>query len=200
MVGPLDALGISEGTDKGSIAMDYLRHYERILGHLREKPITLLEIGVARGASVRMWQGYFSVASIVGVDINGGAREYATERCVIEIGSQGDPDFLQTLAAKYKPDVIIDDGSHQADHILMTFKHLYPVLSSGGIYIVEDVHFHSGRWAHEHRGTANIGPHEFFLTLARVTICPQERETLTEPVPTADSVEFVRGAAIVRKA
>lgn len=51
----LDAIGILEGTDKSSIGHGYLRHYDRILRHLRHEPITLLEIGIFRRASLRVW-------------------------------------------------------------------------------------------------------------------------------------------------
>ena len=35
-------------------------------------------------------------------------------------------------------DVIIDDGSHINEHVIETFKFLFPKLKDGGIYIVED--------------------------------------------------------------
>ena len=69
-LGILDELGILHGTDKGSLGHGYLGHYERILGPLRDEPITILEIGVSDGASLRMWADYFTRATIVGVDIN----------------------------------------------------------------------------------------------------------------------------------
>jgi hypothetical protein len=65
----LDEIGLLEGTDKGSTTHGYPRHYDRILGHLRHEPITLLEIGIFPGASLRMWSRYFDVATIVGADI-----------------------------------------------------------------------------------------------------------------------------------
>lgn len=197
--GILDELGVLEGTDKGSISHGYLRHYECALRHLRDKPITLLEIGVAAGSSLRMWATYFQRATIIGVDVNGAAMQHAGERRIVEIGSQGDPDFLAGLAAKYSPDVIVDDGSHRADHILLTFQILYPTLRPGGIYIVEDVDFHAGPWAQEYRGSADTSPQAYFLTLASATVCPQERRP-SDPMPGADAVEFFRGAIVVKKA
>lgn len=58
MVAILDELGILEGTDKGSITHDYLRSYERLLRSYRDRSITLLEIGVARGGSLRTWANF----------------------------------------------------------------------------------------------------------------------------------------------
>ena len=45
----------------------YTRYFERY----RDRPITMLEIGVFRGGSLRMWKEYFHTDStIVGVDID----------------------------------------------------------------------------------------------------------------------------------
>jgi hypothetical protein len=88
MTGILDELGLLEGTDKNALTNDYLRHYERAVGTLRDEPITLLEIGVERGGSLRTWLKYFTRATIVGVDIKPECTKFATDRCVVEIGSQ----------------------------------------------------------------------------------------------------------------
>jgi cephalosporin hydroxylase len=128
----LDAYGILNGTDKSSLNHDYLRHYERILGHLRYEPITLLEIGVFRGGSLHMWSDYLEKALIVGVDIRPECAEYAGDRREVEIGSQADKAFLDDLGRRRRPDVIIDDGSHQADHVIATFRSLFPHLRPGG--------------------------------------------------------------------
>ena len=43
--------------------------YEHFLGSLREKEINILEIGVDKGDSLRLWREYFSKAKICGIDI-----------------------------------------------------------------------------------------------------------------------------------
>src|SRR5262245_6318262 len=49
----------------------YLGVYETLFAPLREKPITLLEIGVQNGGSLEIWGEYFrNATAIVGVDIN----------------------------------------------------------------------------------------------------------------------------------
>jgi hypothetical protein len=37
-------------------------------------------------------------------------------------------------------DVILDDGSHRMEHVSGTLHHLFPRLSDGGIYMIEDLH------------------------------------------------------------
>src|SRR5690348_4288681 len=64
----LDDLGVLVGTDKNSLIGDYLRHYDEIFGHLRHVEFNLIEIGVFHGASLRLWQRYFTRARIIGID------------------------------------------------------------------------------------------------------------------------------------
>src|ERR1700722_7591945 len=108
----LDELGILGGTDKCSLCHDYLRHYQRILLPLRDAVINVVEIGVDRGGSLRMWAAFFSRATLVGIDIRPQCRQYAGDRQIIEIGSQEDPDFLNNIGIQYSPTLVIDDGSH----------------------------------------------------------------------------------------
>ena len=37
-----------------------------------------------------------------------------------------------------RSEVVIDDGSHRPEHILETFRILFPLLADGGIYAIED--------------------------------------------------------------
>lgn len=84
----LNSIGLKHGTDKASKGHGYLDFYEGFFQGLRHKPIRLLEIGVFRGNSVAMWQEYFVAGTIIGVDINPDAYQYADERVQIEIVDQ----------------------------------------------------------------------------------------------------------------
>ena len=135
----LDDIGILNGTDKSSVRHDYLVHYERFFAGWRQERFNLIEIGVYNGASLETWRDFFPNAQIVGADINPAYRRHAGSRIAIEIGSQADPGFLHQLAEQHPPLVVIDDGSHRADHQIFTFERLFPKLLPGGCYIVEDL-------------------------------------------------------------
>jgi hypothetical protein len=200
MVPDLDALGILHGTDKSSIAHDYLRHYERVLGRLRHEPITLLEIGVFRGSSLATWKDFMPNATVVGLDINPDCARYAGGRSVVEIGSQADPEFLRSVMQRHRPTVVIDDGSHLADHVISTFQALYPMLPPGGVYIAEDIHFHAGAAAPRWRNGSADAPQDVFLRLARLVSCPATEGDDGRPfMHMTDSVEFCYGAVVVRR-
>lgn len=197
MTGILDELGLLEGTDKNSLTHGYLRHYERVVGPHRDEPITLLEIGVERGGSLRTWARYFTRATIVGVDIKPDCAKHAGDRRIVEIGSQADAAFLTELGVKYQPTVIIDDGSHLADHILLTFQTLWPYLQHGGTYIVEDIHFHVGASASELRGGASVSPVEYFQKLAGYAV--SSNASIEKVVHFIDTIEFWHGGVAIRK-
>jgi tetratricopeptide (TPR) repeat protein len=199
----LDSIGILEGTDKTCLEQDYLRHYERVLGGFRNEPIQLLEIGIAGGASLRTWTRFFPKATIIGVDINESCRAFAGDRVEVEIGSQADPEFLARLARTYHPDVIIDDGSHQAEHILLTFDRLFPFLKPGGFYIMEDLHLHYGNNAAQWHRSGGSTPVQHLAAVASglganyiEPGCDPMARYLNESV---DRVEFIRRAIIVQK-
>ena len=119
----------------------YTRYFERY----RDRPITMLEIGVFRGGSLRMWKEYFHPDStIVGVDIDRScqAHEIAGQNVFVRIGSQADPTFLAKVNGEFGPfDIILDDGSHKTHHQIVSFGALFrSALKDDGCYMVEDVH------------------------------------------------------------
>ena len=52
-------------------------------------------------------------------------------------------DLARIAAAAPGYDVIIDDASHASPHQQLAFRHLFPRLRSGGLYIIEDLHWQS---------------------------------------------------------
>lgn len=136
----LDELGRKHGTDKASEGHDYLRVYEALLAPYRASARQVMEIGVRDGPSVRVWQDYFPSAQIIGVDIMESCRAHADDRITIEIGDQSDQRFLNHLKETYRPEIVLDDGSHIWSHQIDTFRAFFPHLPSGGLFICEDVH------------------------------------------------------------
>lgn len=132
------------GSDKGRSGLAAL--YGRRLADSRRRLRTVLEIGVggeekpnAGGGSLRMWKRYLPHAQIYGIDIH--KKNIHEPRITVFQGSQGDPEFLEEVAARIGPiDLLIDDGSHIGDHIHVSFETLFPKVSPGGLYAIEDLH------------------------------------------------------------
>jgi len=136
----LNEIAIELGTDKSSLVHNYVEKYEKFLSEYREKEFKLLEIGVDKGHSVKMWKEYFTKAQIYAIDILD-LTHMSEERVSIILGSQNDVKFLEGISDKYGPfDIIIDDGSHINEDMEISFVTLFPLLKPGGFYIVEDMH------------------------------------------------------------
>ena len=142
--GDLPALAAYFGTDKWGSHW-YAQHYQTHFAPLRRKRLRLLEIGVGGysdprrgGESLRMWKAYFPNAQIAGIDISD-KRAQDEARIKTFVGSQVDSAFLQRLSSEAGPfDIVIDDGSHQNEHVIQTFQALFPLLGDGGFYVIED--------------------------------------------------------------
>jgi cephalosporin hydroxylase len=125
--------------DKGNLH-SYIPVYEELLKPYRESG-TILEIGLAFGHSVRMWDEYFGKdAKIYGADISVvfDVKEFKAPRVTILEADATKPEFLDKLGDT-KFDVVIDDGSHLSSDQVATFNLLRSRMNPGGIYIVEDI-------------------------------------------------------------
>jgi len=142
-----DLVGLATffGTDKWG-AHWYAEIYASHFARLRDRPINLLEIGVggyevpqSGGASLRMWKAYFPHGHIHGVDIYD-KSPIEEPRIRVFRGSQSDQKFLAGVWESIgRVDIVIDDGSHDNDRTIATFKIAFPMLSDGGYYAIEDV-------------------------------------------------------------
>jgi SAM-dependent methyltransferase len=124
----------------------YFETYEALFGPRRSAPMRVLEIGVFKGNSLRLWRQYFHHPEtvVVGIDIDPECARFdaPSEQMHVRIGSQADPEFLQRVVNEFGPfDLIIDDGSHHSTHMIASFNALYrDGLKENGIYFAEDLH------------------------------------------------------------
>jgi hypothetical protein len=141
----LKILATIYGSDKWNFHW-YAQHYEQCLASIRRKRLNLLEIGIggyadpkAGGSSLRMWRAYLPHAHVYGIDIYD-KTAHNERRITTFAGSQIDTGFLDSVVEKIgRIDLIVDDGSHINAHVIATFRHLFPHLADGGLYIVEDI-------------------------------------------------------------
>ena len=141
----LTRLAIAYGSDKAE-EHHYTRHYQAHFEPLRRRRLNLLEIGVGGyqnpwegGESLRMWKVFFPNSRIYGIDFY--EKSYHNEdRIQTFQGSQEDESFLRRVAQEIGPiDIVIDDGSHYNQHVIASFKTLFPLMNETGIYVIEDL-------------------------------------------------------------
>lgn len=124
----------------------YTPHYERHFAPYRQQRVKVLEIGVGGyqsqdlgGASLRMWKHYFTRGLVHGLDLfdKSGVDE---PRLSTLSGDQSDQELLVRLHKEVGPfDLVIDDGSHQSDHVRTSFMTLFPLMRPGAMYVIEDL-------------------------------------------------------------
>ncbi len=141
----LAELCVRHGSDKWG-THQYPQWYERHFEPIRDRRLTILEIGVggyqdsARGGeSLRMWKNYFPRAAVYGLDIFDKTSMSGPRTTVLQ-GDQSSPEDLRRVLAATGPlDVVIDDGSHRSEHVKASFAMLFPALRENGIYVIEDL-------------------------------------------------------------
>ncbi len=132
------------GTDKSQHG--YTDHYPKHLAGRRFRRNRILEIGVGgyesteAGGSLRLWRDYFPRSQIVGLDLHHKEVDLGSLVRFVQ-GDQSSPNDLDRSVAALggPPDIVLDDGSHLAGHAIASFEHLFPLMPSGSIYVVEDL-------------------------------------------------------------
>lgn len=121
-------------TDK--VQQGYMHAYNTIADQLGGDA-RVCEIGVLGGGSLATWQDLFPKGTICGVDTNPNSTWPAGTIRVVS--SQDDP-ALPGILGLHAPewDLIVDDASHDGTLTAATFRLLWPLVSPGGYYVIED--------------------------------------------------------------
>jgi hypothetical protein len=150
----LTQIGIHNHTDKAIFG--YLDVYEEHFNKFTNNDaITIAEVGVLGGSSLRTWRCFFPNSKIIGIDkvkdsINERGETVQNDFFRSDSNSkfflcdQGKTEDLISLKnilinENIGIDVFIDDGSHFQKDMIQTFEIMFPLLNKGGIYIIEDI-------------------------------------------------------------
>ncbi|HKW94504.1 MAG TPA: class I SAM-dependent methyltransferase [Methylomirabilota bacterium] len=198
------------GTDKFGVH-DYVPTYDILMRPFRSRRISLLELGVGGysaatgGESLRMWAAYFRRGRIYGVDIYD-KTALSGGRVKVFQCSQTDRERLTVIAKECGPfDFIIDDGSHDNADQIYSFGVLWPFLTDGGSYVVEDVQ--TSYWPSFGGGSVGSDGYKasaltFFKDLVdSVNVCEFLDRSTTGPTlePTIGRIEFRHNLIVITK-
>jgi SAM-dependent methyltransferase len=132
---------VEKSSDKWAL---YLDVYEDLFAPFRDRPISILEIGVQNGGFTEVLAAYFPNATqIVGCDIDpkSGELVFSDRRISVVVGDASGAEAaarINSISAEF--DIIIDDGSHTSKDIVAAFCHYFPKLREGGLFVAEDLH------------------------------------------------------------
>ena len=120
----------------------YIPIYDKHMSSFRGKRVRMLEIGVHKGGSLRMWRKYFGEKAVLfGIDIDERVATLNNIDGQVRVGAQSDEIFMKGVVDEMGGvDIVLDDGSHRMDDIKSTFESIFPLLAHGGLYIIEDLH------------------------------------------------------------
>ena len=143
----LDELAIKHDTDKACGRHNYTRLYHHFFAPFRDQPITLLELGVAWGGSIRMWRDYFPNGTIIGVDTFLECPTTIAALADVDVEllqvDQADPQLPELIYKDELPlRIVIDDCSHIPEKTFASFEMLWPLVADGGFYAIEDLGIH----------------------------------------------------------
>ena len=124
----------------GKCGHHYGDSYNEILARFdREKGLSLLEIGVQKGGSLKAWREYFPNAKVIGVDIVDVRKsDYCSPYLEFIRSDIKQIDALKRFGANGL-DIVVDDGSHILEDVLFVVDKYLEVLNYNGILVIEDV-------------------------------------------------------------
>src|SRR5271166_596798 len=139
-------LEIAQRTYSGDVGTKQPLYYQRYDAFFRNhgfRPTGILEVGVHRGESTKVFAAAFPNAKIVAIDlVRYDDVDFSKFPNIIYVeANQTDATSLRQVMQREFPsgfDLVIDDASHIGAYSRATFDAVFPHLSPGGIYIVED--------------------------------------------------------------
>jgi len=132
-------------TDKNTVH-SYLPLYQDLLISKKETAKNVLEVGIDRGGSIKMWSDYFINAKVYGLDIQtlenvwDGIKN--NEKIILHTSKDAyNEDFFiaNFLYKNIKCDFMLDDGPHTLESMKQFIKLYSQIMTDDGILIIEDV-------------------------------------------------------------
>jgi hypothetical protein len=145
----LEQLVDNERTDKNTVH-SYLPLYQELLKSKKETAQNVLEVGIYKGGSIKLWSDFFTNATIYGLDdgtdiisINDTLEDLKNKNNIKLYLSHDAYDEgvfkLNFLDKDVKFDLLLDDGPHSLESMIKFIKLYSQIMTDDGILIIEDV-------------------------------------------------------------
>ena len=124
-------------------AHGYSKFYEKVFIEFKNKEINILEIGSFYGNASAAMFFYFKNANIFGADINPDMFNYTSKRIKNFFVNSSSVSSIQKniVDKKIEYKIIIEDASHMLKDQIISLFYLFPIIESGGYFIVEELDF-----------------------------------------------------------
>ena len=122
---------------------NYAKFYDEYFFEKKDKKLNILEIGSFYGNAAAALYFYFKNAKIYSADIFPDLFSYTSDRIKnFYVDSSSEKSISQNILKKNKKfEIIIEDACHAYKDQIISLFMLFPILSSGGIFITEELDF-----------------------------------------------------------
>jgi len=122
---------------------NYAKFYDEYFFEKKDKELNILEIGSFYGNAAAALYFYFKNAKIYSADIFPDLFSYTSDRIKnFYVDSSSEKSISQNILKKeMKFEIIIEDACHAYKDQIISLFMLFPILSSGGIFITEELDF-----------------------------------------------------------
>jgi hypothetical protein len=132
-------------TDKNTVH-SYLPLYQQLLIKKKETARNVLEVGICNGGSIKLWNDFFTNATVYGLDIMhmNDLWEEIKNNEKIKLYTSTDAYNKECFTTNFlnkniKFDFMLDDGPHTLDSMKQFIRLYSNVMTDDGILIIEDV-------------------------------------------------------------
>jgi predicted O-methyltransferase YrrM len=148
-------IGQKYDTDKSSMRYNvtdsrhchpYTLFYNSLFKSKKNEKLQIAELGILEGASLLMWNEYFTNANLYGFEydyklIKNFKDTYKNNNIQLSHIDVTDKNSIQSAFNKLNImyDIIIEDTTHQFDDQIRVIENIYQYLKPGGILIIEDI-------------------------------------------------------------
>ena len=124
-------------------AHGYSKYYELYLKDLKQKRLSIIEIGSFYGNASAALFFYFNSSNIYSADINPDMYRYQSNRLYSFYSNTSLEQSItkDIIEKKIKFDVVIEDASHMLKDQIISLFMLFPLLNSKGIFFIEEIDF-----------------------------------------------------------
>lgn len=124
----------------------YTLFYDGLFRENKNEKLEVAELGILEGASLLMWQEYFTNSNIYGFEYNSALinkfkEQHNNERIHLSEIDVTNKESIQNAFEKLNVmyDIIIEDTTHQFEDQIRVIENVYKYLKPGGILIIEDI-------------------------------------------------------------
>lgn len=132
-------------TDKNTVH-SYLELYQRLLCKKQQTAKNVLEVGIYKGGSIKLWRDFFTQAAVYGLDIINSNQVWESiknqDRITLYTSTDAYDEqfFTETfLKSEVRFDFMLDDGPHTLETMKKFIRLYSQVMTENGILIIEDV-------------------------------------------------------------